>query len=351
MLDARFFILTLVVVSISVLACGRSQDIQAPPPTPSIDLNATIRAEIALALKRIEATTVKTDFGDSDVVDDKERAEQVVSDYLKSLVDKIGDANTREVLVGSTTPIRSNSLGAPPSRVWEVWTDGVSFENGAPLERSSMAWHVALNDGEQRVIAGGPNSRHWQYVITNQADLISWVGEVWCLLGGTHSEIWNNVMNEEVGISSVADSIRTIESKFLSSGAPQDVQYHFNLIREYFDTYFKFVESEKRSPSSSETESLVYSAIDSKEHAWNQFSRFAVDRYWWALPKDCMDSGERQTATESNVASHATTHPVITPPTAVPQQSCCKRCSKGKPCGNTCISRSKTCHVGRGCAC
>lgn len=30
---------------------------------------------------------------------------------------------------------------------------------------------------------------------------------------------------------------------------------------------------------------------------------------------------------------------------------CCKYCSTGKPCGDTCISRNKTCHVGGGCAC
>ena len=30
---------------------------------------------------------------------------------------------------------------------------------------------------------------------------------------------------------------------------------------------------------------------------------------------------------------------------------CCKICTTGKPCGNTCIARSLTCHVGRGCAC
>ena len=32
-------------------------------------------------------------------------------------------------------------------------------------------------------------------------------------------------------------------------------------------------------------------------------------------------------------------------------QGCCKICSKGKACGNSCISRSKQCHKGRGCAC
>lgn len=30
---------------------------------------------------------------------------------------------------------------------------------------------------------------------------------------------------------------------------------------------------------------------------------------------------------------------------------CCKICRTGKACGNTCIARSKTCHVGPGCAC
>ena len=30
---------------------------------------------------------------------------------------------------------------------------------------------------------------------------------------------------------------------------------------------------------------------------------------------------------------------------------CCKQCSKGKPCGNSCISRSYTCHKPPGCAC
>ena len=32
-------------------------------------------------------------------------------------------------------------------------------------------------------------------------------------------------------------------------------------------------------------------------------------------------------------------------------ESCCKVCTRGCACGNTCISCSKTCHVGRGCAC
>ena len=45
--------------------------------------------------------------------------------------------------------------------------------------------------------------------------------------------------------------------------------------------------------------------------------------------------------------------PPIEPPArnCTPRSQCCKVCSKGKACGNTCISRSYTCHKGRGCAC
>jgi len=39
------------------------------------------------------------------------------------------------------------------------------------------------------------------------------------------------------------------------------------------------------------------------------------------------------------------------PDVYVAQQGCCKICTRGKACGNTCISRDKVCHVGRGCAC
>jgi hypothetical protein len=37
--------------------------------------------------------------------------------------------------------------------------------------------------------------------------------------------------------------------------------------------------------------------------------------------------------------------------TAEPQRSCCRVCTKGCPCGDSCISCSKTCRKGRGCAC
>lgn len=34
-----------------------------------------------------------------------------------------------------------------------------------------------------------------------------------------------------------------------------------------------------------------------------------------------------------------------------PEGMCCKVCSKGRACGDTCISAQKSCHKGRGCAC
>jgi hypothetical protein len=43
---------------------------------------------------------------------------------------------------------------------------------------------------------------------------------------------------------------------------------------------------------------------------------------------------------------------VLTPAPAIACRSdCCKVCDVGKACGNSCISRSYTCHKGRGCAC
>ncbi len=40
------------------------------------------------------------------------------------------------------------------------------------------------------------------------------------------------------------------------------------------------------------------------------------------------------------------------PPGAAAQgRYCCKVCSTGKACGDSCIARWKTCHKGKGCAC
>ena len=37
--------------------------------------------------------------------------------------------------------------------------------------------------------------------------------------------------------------------------------------------------------------------------------------------------------------------------TCAAQGGCCRICSAGKACGNSCIARWKTCHKGKGCAC
>ena len=52
------------------------------------------------------------------------------------------------------------------------------------------------------------------------------------------------------------------------------------------------------------------------------------------------------------VAPPTSAAPSWTPnPTPVPSRSCCKICTKGKACGDSCISRSYTCRKGPGCAC
>jgi hypothetical protein len=35
----------------------------------------------------------------------------------------------------------------------------------------------------------------------------------------------------------------------------------------------------------------------------------------------------------------------------IPPSQCCKICSKGKACGNSCIRQDYTCHKAKGCAC
>lgn len=45
------------------------------------------------------------------------------------------------------------------------------------------------------------------------------------------------------------------------------------------------------------------------------------------------------------------TEPVPWTPAPIPAQRCCKTCSKGKACGDSCISRGKNCRKGPGCAC
>lgn len=43
--------------------------------------------------------------------------------------------------------------------------------------------------------------------------------------------------------------------------------------------------------------------------------------------------------------------PSVAPPTTPPVRKCCRVCSTGKPCGDSCIARTTTCRQPPGCAC
>lgn len=55
------------------------------------------------------------------------------------------------------------------------------------------------------------------------------------------------------------------------------------------------------------------------------------------------------------LATSALAAPAAGPMTPIPEAAspaaCCKVCTKGKPCGDSCIARTKTCHQPPGCAC
>ena len=68
---------------------------------------------------------------------------------------------------------------------------------------------------------------------------------------------------------------------------------------------------------------------------------------------DLCDLDNQVTSVGSGLPLFDLKHPFSTSSTAscVPAEQCCKICSKGKACGDTCIRKDYTCHVGRGCAC
>ena len=54
---------------------------------------------------------------------------------------------------------------------------------------------------------------------------------------------------------------------------------------------------------------------------------------------------------ESGVGESTTLGQSEPPSDCIPRSQCCKVCSKGKACGNSCIRATYTCRKGRGCAC
>jgi len=58
------------------------------------------------------------------------------------------------------------------------------------------------------------------------------------------------------------------------------------------------------------------------------------------------------TSTVPSTTTSSTTTSTMPPTTStIAPPTCCKVCTTGKPCGDTCIAKSDTCHVGPGCAC
>ncbi len=64
------------------------------------------------------------------------------------------------------------------------------------------------------------------------------------------------------------------------------------------------------------------------------------------------DSSGYSQAIERLAAATGIERPSLDQSTPIVQlAACCKVCSTGKACGDSCISRSKQCHKGQGCAC
>lgn len=62
------------------------------------------------------------------------------------------------------------------------------------------------------------------------------------------------------------------------------------------------------------------------------------------------DTTSPDAAVNDNAAPQDNTD-VLSASQDAPEPVCCKVCSKGKACGDTCISKEKTCEEPRGCAC
>jgi len=68
-------------------------------------------------------------------------------------------------------------------------------------------------------------------------------------------------------------------------------------------------------------------------------------------PQGSARSPIEQGSLASEVSNSTRAVPSDDAPTCVPRGQCCKVCSKGKACGNSCIRADYNCHKGAGCAC
>jgi hypothetical protein len=85
----------------------------------------------------------------------------------------------------------------------------------------------------------------------------------------------------------------------------------------------------------------------------------AITALAMAAQSDAPTSGDSQAASIASIhrAPYVENHTLAalgfsTSPTGTTKElGCCKICTVGKACGNTCISKYDICHVGPGCAC
>jgi len=61
--------------------------------------------------------------------------------------------------------------------------------------------------------------------------------------------------------------------------------------------------------------------------------------------------GPPRQAEASTAAGAAASQTLQLREACTPREECCKVCSKGKACGNSCIRADFNCHKGQGCAC
>lgn len=86
--------------------------------------------------------------------------------------------------------------------------------------------------------------------------------------------------------------------------------------------------------------------------AWLPQSAVRVDMTAFPTLSGACEPYDRMNWAQVEASQPPTPTPAWSAPAqSAPSQACCKICRKGKACGDTCISRSYTCHVGPGCAC
>lgn len=101
-------------------------------------------------------------------------------------------------------------------------------------------------------------------------------------------------------------------------------------------------------PSSGQTTTVVWN------EATQSFTIVSTTGSAPATPNPTPKSTPKPTSQPTPKPTAASTPKPTAKPTPRPTnspRSCCRICSTGKACGDSCISRSNTCHVGPGCAC